>query len=1055
MRDKRVAILLVSVLLVAGFSMLWAQDAGGDGVEAGWTDVSSDLTVSAGTVYSIENESYIMNASIHVYGTLYINYTYIEFGGEEDGEYGVYVYNTGSLYMKFSNLSAYDKTTYISRPGSGNPSAWTHTWGYHWKFEVSGDLHISHCDLSYIWGADDTNYLTDVYGGLQLRSTSDKTVIVEDTKIYNCEQAGIYIGPYPVTVSHSATPRIHRVTVSNTTATGLIAVGNNIVPDIQNCTFIGNGYKGGNFYYGAAGLMKNCTFANNKYFGFSFDPIQSSVGMRYMSIYDSKFINNIGTGYVARRGGQVTLIDCEFSGNGEYGVDMKWENRITADDENPQLIVKRGVAMDNVLDGFGSTFDDCTATIEDVEVYDNGRHGIRTNSSKMSVTLKGAKVHHNAGWGVYLDGSKGELYDSFIYENGLGSVFLDNQTTSTTRGCKINDTEIGIQSRRSSAGITGNTITGTNKAISLIDSTPDLIEGNVIVDNFIGIESSTDGTNLKANTISGSGSAGIRLFEAKDCMIEGGNFENNNIGISLDDGSSVHIERVTITGSTNTGSIIEGGSSFVIENSTFTGNNRDLTLGDASSGIAVNTTIPISKLFINDQQSTFENYQLLDIYAMDNMTGDFISMPTLVVYDRDLNEIVNAQMSVDGWARKVRMLEYSFEGPNSDDNNPVNITVVKDGYIPYWGGPETVTSYLFRQIEMPVNLAPVWLTPLMVSPAVTHNRRPTITWNASWDWNNDVIKHRLNVYQDEISPSNIILEDAIVRQLYVNDDPQQGSVPPTYTFERNLRFNHQFYVTVETFDPWGMSSSDVFTFMTVNNKPTAPEISIGPIPASTMDDITVEIVSPSTDIDVDPIDEISYFVSFEIERLGSWELIQSGTDMVLPYSMTMENTRIRATVKPFDGYEFGPEVMVYTNVINFLPEAIVDYVHVELTEDEPGVDLVDLYSLFFDADGDKLSFNVKRQNYLTMEIDPLSGANVIIPDEDFFGTDYILIEAIDNKVHVSEDWPVVQINVTVLPVNDPPSFLRVNELTVKEGKPVIIEGVQGSLMVIVPSAMDP
>ena len=1050
MRDKRVAILLVALMLAAGFTMVWTQDAGGDGVEAGWTDVSSDITVNAGTIYSIENESYIMNASIYVYGTLYINYTYIEFGGDSDGDYGIFVYDGGSLYMKYSNISAYDKNTWSERGGHEGGGFW----GVTWLFQVSGNLWISHCDLSYMWGNDDQPYVSHVNGGLQIYSTVDKTVIVEDTMIYNTQRTGIYIGSGPVTIgssSHSSKPKIHRVTISNITAVGLIAIGGSIYPDVQNCTIIGNGYKGGNYYYGASGVMKNTTFENNKDFGFSFDPITGGT----MYIYDCKFTRNAGSGYAARRGGTVYIIDCEFNENGIHGIDMKWENPVGPEDSNPQLIIIRGGAKNNVLDGFGSSWDDCTATIQDVDVAYNGRHGIKTNSSKMSVTLFGAKVHHNAGWGIYIDGSKGELYDSFVYENGLGGVFLDRQTTSTTRGCKINDTEIGIQSQRSTAAITGNTITGTNKAISLLDSMPDLIQGNVIVGNFIGIESSTDGTNLKANTISGSGSAGIRLFEAKDCMIEGGNFENNNIGISLDDGSTVAIDGVTIIGSTNTGSIIEGGSSFVIENSTFTGNNRDLTLNDASSGIAVNTSIPLSKMSILDQLSTFKNYQLMDIYAVDNMTGDFISMPTIIVYDRDLNEILNAQMSVDGWARKMRLLEYSFEGPLSDDNNPVNITLSKDGYIPYWGGSETVTSYLFRQVEMPINYAPVWLTPLMVSPAVTHTRRPTITWNASWDWNSDVIKHKLNVYQDEISPSNIILEDAIVRQYYVNDDPQQGSIPPTYTFDRNLRFNHQFYVTVTTFDPWGMSSSGVFTFMTVNNKPTAPEISISPTPASTRDDIVVEIVTPSTDIDVDPIDEISYFVSFEIERLGSWELIQSGTEMVLPYSMTMENSRIRAIVKPFDGYEFGPEVMAYTNVINFLPKALVDYVHVELTEDEAGHNLVDLSSLFMDEDGDVLSYNVVRENYVTMEIDPLSGDNVLIPDQNFFGQDYIIVEAMDNKVHAVLNWPTVQINVTVLPVNDPPSLLRVNDIAVREGKPVILEGVQGSMMVIVPTAYDP
>jgi hypothetical protein len=1050
---------MVTVFLMTASALLFVVPPSGGAPAAGaWDEKASDITVASGTSMSIESKTWNMNASIHVYGKLYMNNTKLRFGGISDGQFGIYVYNTGSLYLRTCNFTAQDKTTYVYRGSSSAYPGWTYSWGFHWQFTVAGDLDISGgTDLSYIWGNTDTGTLGSVNGGLQIYSDTTKKVVVKDTMIFNCENAGIYIGSGPGTYGStvwSSSPVISRVLISNITGVGIIAAGNAVKPDIQNCTITGGWYKGGNYYYGAAGTMKNCTFTNNNNFGFCFDPITAGYSMAF---YDCKFNDNQNSGAAARRETNARWVNCEFNNNADWGLNIKWVNPDAggADSSKSTNTVIRCKANYNGKDGIGSNQVAGTADVYDTEISNNAWNGSVGHTAPQVINLYNCDVFDNGKAGIVFHGSGGAVVDCEVHENTDMGIRIETGSVAQIRNTEIHDEEIGIKLiSQTGALIEGNDIHDCPVGLDLSKSSPASVADNVFTDDESSIR--TDGPdNMFIDNEIVRGSTGFYLAGAKDAKIIGGSIDGTTKGIELSAKATLDIDGTIFTNEDLAMKAV-GASVFQITNGSFSNNLIDLELDGASKGTAINTSIPPNKIVVDDADSTFENYQFLDVYVADNFTGQFISQPRVVVKDKDGNNVSDVLGRLDGWLLDQLIPEYAIKGPTVDNNNPMNITVEKEGYIPYWSGPVYITERTFKNVTMAYNYPPIWLDPnINLLPPTTHQRRPTLTWNASWDWNSDIINHHISVYQDEVDDSTFILE-ATVRQFYVNNDPMQGSINPVYTFTKNLRYNHDFYVVIDSYDPWGLSSNTVAQFRTVNTRPESPVIELLPDPASNLDDISVHFIKNATDVDLDPVDDISYVISFFAMRNGEEQLLQSGGSPVLPSDLTRENDRIIVRVKPFDGIELGLEVSTEVLVINFAPRAMMRYVEIEMTEDTPAVNLVNLSSLFFDEDNDNLVFLVEDEmRHLDIEIDSVLGTNTIIPDADFNGKDYVIISAQDGKIHPNQEWPLVQINATINAVNDPPTLSRVNDLVVKPGKDILLEGTEGAKIVIVPTASDP
>ncbi|MGA1866261.1 MAG: PKD domain-containing protein [Thermoplasmatota archaeon] len=343
---------------------------------------------------------------------------------------------------------------------------------------------------------------------------------------------------------------------------------------------------------------------------------------------------------------------------------------------------------------------------------------------------------------------------------------------------------------------------------------------------------------------------------------------------------------------------------------------------------------------------------------------------------------------------------------------------------------------------------PSFPDPYSHTPERTHQRRPTLEWSEAWEYNENVINYgvyTVNVYSDELYTGELVIKNVIV--------PAQIR-PPQYTFTKNLRYNRVYWVEIEASDPMANTDSISFSFETYNTPPSVPVIALERTPVSNGDDVTVVIANASKDIDTNPRDFISYLVEWYAYKENTWVILASGFNMMtLNSDKTSEGDRIKIVAKPYDGIEYGPSTELVFDIENLVPEVMVDHEDITIDEDEEGLDLVYLMSYFTDREGDDLSFRVKSQRHVQATIDPVSSAVSFIPDPDWIGSDEVVIEAFDAKIH-QEEWPTVTINVKVLPVNDEPTIDIVNDEPVGFGDTVIIQGIQGSSCIITVGASD-
>ncbi|MBN1538957.1 MAG: PKD domain-containing protein [Candidatus Thermoplasmatota archaeon] len=367
-------------------------------------------------------------------------------------------------------------------------------------------------------------------------------------------------------------------------------------------------------------------------------------------------------------------------------------------------------------------------------------------------------------------------------------------------------------------------------------------------------------------------------------------------------------------------------------------------------------------------------------------------------------------------------------------------------------GPFTIAEKVgdipSREGEEPGYGPPAFPDPTLHTPERTHQRRPILEWSEAWEYNENSINYgvyTVNVYSDELYTGEQVIKNVIV--------PAQIR-PPQYTFTKNLRYNRVYWVEIVASDPMANTDSITFSFETYNTPPSIPVIDLERTPVSNGDDITVVVTNASKDVDVNPRDFISYLVEWYVYKENTWVILASGFNMMtLSSDKTNEGDRIKIVVKPYDGIEYGPSTELIFNIENLVPEVLIGEGDVTINEDEEGLDMLYLMNHFTDREGDDLSFRVKSQRHVQATIDPVSSAVSFIPDPNWVGSDTVVIEAFDAKIH-QEDWPTVTINVKVLSVNDAPTIDLVNDEPVGPGETVIIQGIQGSTCIITVGASD-
>lgn len=125
-----------------------------------------------------------------------------------------------------------------------------------------------------------------------------------------------------------------------------------------------------------------------------------------------------------------------------------------------------------------------------------------------------------------------------------------------------------------------------------------------------------------------------------------------------------------------------------------------------------------------------------------------------------------------------------------------------------------------------------------------------------------------------------------------------------------------------------------------------------------------------------------------------------------------------------------------------------------MNEDDPLIDHMALNTLFEDPEGDNISFRIIDERHVRAEIDLDTSFLSLLPGQNWSGEDQIIIECMDNYFHET-DWNSIQINVTVLQVNDLPEILFVNDVPIDFPDSKNISDMQGTRIVITFGASDP
>jgi hypothetical protein len=122
-----------------------------------------------------------------------------------------------------------------------------------------------------------------------------------------------------------------------------------------------------------------------------------------------------------------------------------------------------------------------------------------------------------------------------------------------------------------------------------------------------------------------------------------------------------------------------------------------------------------------------------------------------------------------------------------------------------------------------------------------------------------------------------------------------------------------------------------------NNLPTTPEITLTPENPSTLDDLVVGIITPSTDVDGDPVE---YLVEWQVDG----ETVDGVDTLTLEHIFTRRGESWTAVVTAFDGIAGGGSTSRTVTVVNsrpvveaitITPSSIYEASLVECIYDEP------------------------------------------------------------------------------------------------------------------------
>lgn len=113
---------------------------------------------------------------------------------------------------------------------------------------------------------------------------------------------------------------------------------------------------------------------------------------------------------------------------------------------------------------------------------------------------------------------------------------------------------------------------------------------------------------------------------------------------------------------------------------------------------------------------------------------------------------------------------------------------------------------------------------------------------------------------------------------------------------------------------------------------------------------------------------------------------------------------------------------IVINPLNDGPRIMNPIDNIEILEDTIDSTSMNLFDVFYDPDS-PITFTFTDNHYISIDISPENGTVTFKPGNDWFGTEFIKFTALDTFVESGHPQLTTDlvINVTVLPVNDPPT----------------------------------
>ena len=489
------------------------------------------------------------------------------------------------------------------------------------------------------------------------------------------------------------------------------------------------------------------------------------------------------------------------------------------------------------------------------------------------------------------------------------------------------------------------------------------------------------------NTATYNGIAGYFFYDSHNATIINSRSKDNFYGFYFGfNSTNITIYNSTIQNSLTNDLYLDEYANVTIVNSTF---NKLMVANKSPSNLTIQWYMHVKVIY------GFGTQQIL------------IPGANVKVLDKFGKMIYNGTTKSDGTAKFIKCTESIISDTGKTSFNMHNVTASKIHFQPnYAGFGVTIDDTKWVQIRLTDNHDPLLFGG--ISPEVTHNPKPTLTWNSGTDPDLDKLTYWFKIWN--INNPDKILEN-------------KKTAGTSYTIKNNLTYGDRYKISVNASDPYGGWSKDITgTLDVINDLPTTPKIVIKPLQTdfepSRNRDLNCTIWEPSKDSDKNPVDKIKYnFIWYKDGVLQSQLSIWNSTQdyHVLSYEHTKTGEVWTCEVSATDGIGLSGTVTDSRIIRNTPPRIRKPPKSIIMDEDTIDFESINLDNIFTDDDNDKLTYSLSiTGNNITLELQQ-DNSVLIAPASDWSGYELAKFTASDGDGSV-----FTVIKITVMPVNDQP-----------------------------------